>query len=77
MILYPILCDIKLWFALLEALNIDDLQSPKSHILLTVHIKISFISYCGYYVNSSIILKIVKNHILINNLIAKRKCEVI
>ena len=60
MILYLILCDIKLWLALLEALNIDDLQSPKTHILFPVRIKILFISYCGYYVDSSIILKIVR-----------------
>lgn len=76
MILYLLLCDIKLLLALLEALNIDDLRSPSHTFCFQYILKYYLYHIVAYYMDSSIILKIVKNHILIKQLIAKKKCEV-
>lgn len=73
MILYLLLCDIKLLLALLEALNIDDLRSPSHTFCFQYILKYYLYQIVAYYMDSSIILKIVKNHILIKQLIAKKK----
>lgn len=57
MILYLLLCDIKLLLALLEALNIGDLLSPSHTFCFQYILKCYLYHIVAYYMDSSIILK--------------------